>query len=184
MPSIYVGCKIEDDISEALKEVRGTFQDYQKQTDDLLSQLSSDLAQLSGTPISATVTIGSDPTNTIKWTAKVPGTDGNNLTIMYLNIGPIVSYPGPVYVSRPPSAEVNGTAIYVYLAIKGGDPFSDPTVGSVDPAYPVSTCLPIWLSNPDVAAVVDAELVGTGSGSRLSYHLLVGITPHLKTQRT
>ena len=162
MPSVYVGCRIEDDIAEALKDVRGTFQEYQQQTDAVLAQLAADLAQLRGPELYAEATIGVDATDQVRWVAKAPGQLGNDIRIMYRNLGPIV-LAGPTFDYRPPSAEVVGDVIYINLAILGGNPLSDP-VGAVDPAATVAVCLPVWLSNPDVADLVAAELVGAGSG--------------------
>lgn len=164
MPSIYVGCQIEDEIAEALKLMRGVFQDYQKQTDDALATLATNLQQLSGIAKYSSAIVGTSIDDQVKWTAVTPGSAGDQIHIMYRNLGPIVSgvFPAITYDPRPTSAEVVSNTVYVTLAILGGDPLVDP-VGTVDPAQTVALCLPTWLSDPGVATLVKAELVGVGS---------------------
>jgi len=163
-PSIYLGCHVEDGIDTSYKEVRKTFSEYRKQTDDLLATLAEDIADLSSAKIAASVTIGDTVNSQVKWTAKQPGTDGNNIKIIYqyLGPGPIAGF---VFADRPPSAEVVDNVVYVTLAVRGGTATlpPDPLIGQIDPSYDVATCLPIWLSGTGVSDLVTAELVGTGA---------------------
>jgi len=157
-PTIYEGCRIEDEISTALSEVRKTFSNYEKATEEALENLQSTISELSGSKTTASVTIGEISTdNQIKWTAKEPGAAGNDISIVYQYLGPIYTIIIPITaIPRPPSAEVVDNVIYVTLAVNDQ--------GEIDPAYDVATSLPIWLSGPGVSDLVDVEVIGTGSG--------------------
>jgi hypothetical protein len=169
-PSVYMGCQIEDDIDESLKQMRGVLQSYQKQTDDALVTLSTNLAQLEGPALYSTATIGAGPVDQVSWTAVQPGSSGDQIRVLYRNLGPVIVVDpftsAVTYDPRPTSTEVVGTTIYVTLAIKGGDPaVPADEVGSIDSAQTVALCLPLWMSNPDVSALVKTALVGTGASA-------------------
>lgn len=161
MPSVFLGCQIQDDINLSLSEVRAQFEEYRKEFSTALDTLAVGMAQLSGEKKFASLTVGTSvDNNEVKWTANESGRNGNYISISYVNKGPIfILTPGPDVIidPRPPSANLIGDSyIEVTLAIDVN--------GEIDPAYDVATSLPIWLSNVDVANLVTAEVVGTGAG--------------------
>jgi hypothetical protein len=152
-PSVYLGCQIQDDIADALSLVNQTFRDLEQEADAVLSTLSSELSQLTGTKQYAAATIGSVVNNQILWKAKESGISGNDIKIIYLYKGP--DFFGGSYQDRPPSAEAIDSVIYVTLAVSSG--------GVIDPAWTTAASLPIWLAGSGVADLVTGSLVGSGS---------------------
>jgi len=105
-PSIYLGCAIEDDIAEALKEVNQSLRDIEAEGETTLADLSTELTKINATTKSyAEVTIGSTANNKVLWKAKEPGRDGNDIQIGYI-------YEGPIYANDA----ITGT-----LSVTNGD---------------------------------------------------------------
>jgi hypothetical protein len=156
MPSIYLGCAIDDEIAEGLGEVRKSFAEVQKDIEDELGSLQPLLDALEGPEKKATLIVGTALLdNQIRWTAVNVGPNGDQIGIFYEYLGPDISSGTPA--DRPPSSYVDDTGIiHMVLAVKAD--------ATIDTAYNVSTVLPIWLSDPDVAALVTGEVLNTGLG--------------------
>jgi hypothetical protein len=158
MPSIYRGCTIENDFDVALSEFRKSLAEIQKDAMEQMESLRPALENLSNSKTKATALIGSSSDdNEIRWTAVEEGQDGNAIFIYYDYLGPI--YTGTGFADRPPSSYVdpdNPTHVHCILAVNSS--------AEIDPAYPTSACFAIWISEPDVQALVEASLPGTGSG--------------------
>lgn len=159
MGSVYLGCQITDEIADSMKLLKGELAEYQKQHADALIAVTPTIDRiLSGEDTFADAIIGVLDTDQVTWTAKVAGRAGNSISVTYIYLGPDVddsAFP-PVIIARPTSASAAGNAVTVVLAVDVN--------GVIDPSVDVATALPIWLSDPDVAALVDGALVGDGSG--------------------
>jgi hypothetical protein len=159
MGSVYLGCQITDEIADSLKLLKGELAEYQKQHADALAAVAPTVDRiLNGPDTHASAVIGVLDTDKVEWTAKVPGRAGNGISVTYLYLGPDVddTVNPPVFVARPTSASADGNAVTVILAVDAN--------GVIDTSVDVATALPIWLSDPDVAELVDGTLVGDGSG--------------------
>lgn len=155
MPSIYLGCQIEDEIASSVDLVNQTFKEIEEEADAQLAQLQANLARLSGDKSTAQVVIGEDVNdNRILWSAKEPGIDGNQLKIVYDFKGP--DFFAGAFQDRPPSAEAVGTTIYITLAVNAA--------GSIDPVWDTAASLPVWLSGTGVSDLVNGQLVDAGTG--------------------
>ena len=153
--SVYLGCQIQDDIASSLSLVKGELAVYQK---DLLAALDAIKPTIdrivSGTDSYATKTLGSIVENQVIWTAKLAGRSGNSINITYLYLGVDVDLAGN-FVARPTSTSVDGNYITITLAVD--------TNGNIDPAFDTAASLAIWLSDPQVAALVDGTLQAAGT---------------------
>lgn len=157
-PSIYQGCVIEDTIGVALQEFRKSLEEARENANELLDAFISDMDSLSTPKQKGSAIIGtSSLDNEILWEALSEGEDGNSIIVFYDYLGPI--WNGSAFEDRPPSSYVdsaNPTHIHCILPITAS--------ANIDPAYPVSLCLPIWLTPLEVQNLVNANLVTTGSG--------------------
>lgn len=150
MPSAYFGCQIGGEIEDALRVYRGTLEDIRKSTDESLADLRIAIAQLSGTKAAAQATIGDAPDDQILWQAVEKGPEGNQISITYRYLGPLVV--AGSLVPRPAGSEVVGNFIYLDIPVA-----ADGTITSTTTA-----ALTVWVSGPDVSDLVTGTLVGTG----------------------
>ncbi len=152
MPSVYQSCSIRDEAAEALAQLKqhldGVRQDFEAQMADVATAM----ADLEGSPVAATATIGSTVDVQIKWTAVATGRAGNRINIQYIYLGPIYNPATMTLNVRWPSSEVSGNTINMYLA---SDVNGDVTLTA-------DWHLLFWMLDPAVAALVTGALVGTG----------------------
>ncbi len=179
MPSVYLGCQVDDDIAATLQTLVGEISAYQKEHKDLLDSIGPDIDRLlNGTAEKASVVIGSASTNQVTWAAVDEGINGNQINITYLYLGPDVDALGNLQ-ARPPSSYAIGGSIYIVLAVDA--------LGNIDAAFTVATSLPIWLTDTDVAALVTGSLVGSGIGlpeQQEATPLTGGFSPTVKDAET
>lgn len=159
MPSQYLGCQLDDDLSFALNEVTKSLEEARQSTLSDIADLDLELQSFSTPEVKASVLVGdSAADNQVKWLAKTSGADGNKIAVFYEYLGPIAS--GGVLNPRPPSSSVVtlGEIKVVHLVL--------PVLatGEVDPALTVQLLVPIWLTPSEVQDLVEAEVQGTGTG--------------------
>jgi hypothetical protein len=159
VPSSYLGCQIGDNNQEALNEFGRSLEEARIDALAALTTLDTAIAELSASPLNASLTIGDvGLDNQITWTAVTAGDDGNNERIFYDYQGPLVNPLSPTgFDPRPPTSYVDSSGIiHCVLAVAA--------TGQVDPAFSVTACLPIWISDPGVQARVTGAVVGVGAG--------------------
>jgi len=153
MPSIYHSCTITDEATEALGYLKQHLEGVRQQFNTELQAVAAALNDLEGDKTFASTTIGTTVDSQVTWTAQASGRGGNAINITYIYLGPAVDGGGNL-IPRQPYSEVDGNTIRLYL---GSD--ADGTV-----SLSVGWHVFIWvLFNPDVAALVSAVSVGTGT---------------------
>jgi hypothetical protein len=159
VPSSYVGCQISDESLEALNAFGRSLEEARVDALYKIAQLASAIADLSAAETHASLTLGTVALdNQITWTAVTAGDSGNGLQVFYDYQGPIVNPLAPSgFDPRPPSSYVDALGIiHCILPVD--------TSGQIDPAFPVSLCLPVWMADSAVQALVTGALVGIGTG--------------------
>lgn len=158
----YLGCQIDDQIGEGLKEFRKSLEEARLSVVEAVDSIKPEIDQLTGTKEKASLIIGSATADTeIKWEAVEEGTDGNSIGIFYEYQGPIITENptdplNPIFSPRPPSSRVENNIIHCILGVAA--------TGEIDTSWTAVTTLPVWLSNQDVVDLVSGSLVGGGSG--------------------
>ncbi|KKK93228.1 hypothetical protein LCGC14_2694990, partial [marine sediment metagenome] len=151
MPSIYFGCQIDDEISDALRVYRGTLEEIRQRTKDDVAAMKAAVTRLSANKAKAKATIGVGANDQVLWQAVEGGPEGNQISIIYIYLGPDSSS-GTVQ-SRSPSAFVIGTAIYCVL----------PVVLDGSIYGTMAFALAVWTADPELSALVTGTLVGAGT---------------------
>jgi len=151
MPSIYYGCQIQDEISDALRVYRGELERIKKQTNDEATALAVAVQRLSSNKTKASATIGAAANDQVLWQAVDSGSAGNQISITYIYLGPDST--GGVLAARPASSYVIGdTTIYCVLPVDITGAISGTTIDALN----------AWLLTPEVAALVTGIPIGTG----------------------
>jgi len=154
-PSLYLGCTITDDLSEGLSQFNKSLEEARVDALTEIGALDTLLKDLSTVEAKATLTVGTVPLdNQIVWEAVTAGEDGNKIAVFYEYLGPLVA--GGGFVARPESSTVVGITIHLILPVAAN--------ATIDATRPVSLCLPTWMSNPAVAALVTGTLTLPGTG--------------------
>ena len=153
-PSLYLGCTITDDLSEGLSEFNKSLEEARVNALTEIAALDTLFKDLSTVEARATLTVGTAPLdNQIVWGAVAAGEDGNKIAVFYEYLGPLVA---GGFIARPESSTVVGTTIHLILPVAAD--------ATIDATRPVNLCLPTWMSNPAVAALVTGTLPGGGTG--------------------
>ncbi len=153
MPSVYHSCTLDDVATEALGAMKNYLEDEVHKTfNEQLAVVEDALNDLVGDPTAATTTIGSTIDNQITWTAVDSGSAGNQISIQYVYLGPVIDSAFVAW-AREPTVAVQGNTITLYLSCS--------TTGVT--TLPSSVELSFWNADPDLAALVRGTVVGTGA---------------------
>lgn len=154
MPSVYHSCTLDDAATEALGAMKNYLEnEVRQQFNDQLATVETALNDLVGDPTFAATTIGTTTENKIVWTAVESGSNGNQINIQYVYLGPVVNPVTLVTELRLPSALVDGNAITLYLACSAAGVQTSPS----------SAELVFWNADPAVATLVQGTTVGAGT---------------------